>query len=449
MNEIESTEQQLRAEIEDLRRQLEETRHLRQAGVPEGKGTPRARTLWLLGLLLVAMIVAAFFTGYLPRQHREQVLAAESKAEIDTLPVVTVTPVTRSSSRTELVLPGNIQPVTEAPVLARANGYVRKRYADIGDRVKQGQVLAEIEAPELDQQILQAQAALDQAQSSVQQAEASLQQGRTNEDLARVTAGRWKNLVAKGAVSKQENDVYQAQYAAQQANVEALGKAVAAARSNVGAAQANLARLNELKGYQTVRAPFAGVITVRNMDVGTLINEGSTLLYRIAQTDRMRTYINVPQSEAESVRVGQPATLMFSELGNRRVTGTITRTSNALDPASRTLLTEVQVPNPDGALLPGMFTQVDLQMLRKNPPLLIPGDTLVVRAEGTEVAVIGQDGQVHFTRIELGRDYGDRIEVLSGLKEGEQVAVNPGDAVREGAKVKPIKQQGSAATRRT
>ena len=449
MNEIESTEQQLRAEIEDLRRQLEETRHPRPAGLPEEKGTPRARTLWLLGLLLVVLLVAAFFTGYLPRQRREQVLAAESKAEIDSLPVVTVTAVTRSSSRTELVLPGNIQPVTEAPVLARANGYVRKRYADIGDRVKQGQILAEIEAPEFDQQIRQAQAALEQAQSSVQQAEASLQQGRTNESLARVTAGRWANLVAKGAVSKQENDVYQAQYAAQQANVEALGKAVAAARSNVGAAQANLARLNELKSYQTVRAPFAGVITVRNMDVGTLINEGSTLLFRIAQTDRMRTYINVPQSEAESVRVGQPATLVFSELGNRKFTGTVTRTSNALDPASRTLLTEVQVPNPDGALLPGMFTQVDLQMLRKSPPLLIPGDTLVVRAEGTEVAIIGQDGQVHFTRIELGRDYGDRIEVLSGLKEGEQIAVNPGDAVREGARVKPVKQSATGATPRT
>jgi len=448
MNEIESTEQQLRAEIEDLKRQLEETRQLRHAGVPEGKRTPRARTLWLLGFLLVALIVAAFFTGYLPRQRREQVLAAESKEEVDSLPVVTVTAVTRSSSRTELVLPGNIQPVTEAPVLARASGYVRKRYADIGDRVKQGQVLAEIEAPELDQQIRQAQATLEQSQSAVQQAEAALQQGRTNENLARVTAGRWANLVAKGAVSKQENDVYQAQYAAQQANVQALEKAVAAARSNVGASQANLARLNELKGYQTVRAPFAGVITVRNMDVGTLINEGSTLLYRIAQTDRMRTYINVPQSEAESVRVGQPAALIFSELGNRKFTGTVTRTSNALDPASRTLLTEVQVSNPEGALLPGMFTQVDLQMLRTSPPLLIPGDTLVVRAEGTEVAVIGQDGQVHFTRIELGRDYGDRIEVLSGLKEGEQIAVNPSDAVREGAKVKPVKQP-AAVTRRT
>jgi len=449
MNEIKSTEEQLRAEIEQLRRQLEEQRKLQHAGVPAGKAGPSAGTLWFLALVLAALIIGGFFAGYLPRQKREQVLAAESKSETDSLPVVTVTPVTRAGNRTELVLPGNIQPVTEAPVLARANGYIKKRYADIGDRVTGGQVLAEIEAPELDQQIRQAEATLQQAESSVQQAEASLEQGRSNENLARVTATRWANLVARGAVSKQENDVYQAQYTAQQANVQALEKAVAAARSNVGAVQANLARLNELKGYQTVRAPFAGVITVRNIDTGALINEGNTLLYRIAQTGRMRTYINVPQSEAESVRVGQTATLRFSELQNRQFMGTVTRTSNALDPASRTLLTEVEVPNPGGTLLPGMFTQVDLQVLRKTPPLLIPGDTLVVRADGTQVAVINPEGQVHYTRIQLGRDYGDHIEVLSGLEEGEQVAVNPSDAVREGVKVKPVPQQGAAQGRRT
>jgi RND family efflux transporter MFP subunit len=348
-----------------------------------------------------------------------------------------------------LVLPGNIQPVTEAPVLARASGYVRKRYADIGDRVKEGQVLAEIEAPELDQQIRQAQASLQQAESSVQQAEAALEQGRSNEALARITAERWANLVKRGAVSKQENDVYQAQYAAQQSNVQALDKAVAAARSNVGAAQANLARFNDLKSYQTVRAPFAGVITVRNVDVGALINEGNTMLYRIAQTDRMRTYINVPQSEAESVRVGQTAALQFSELQNRKFTGIVTRTSNALDPASRTLLTEVEVPNPGGTLLPGMFTQVDLQVLRKTPPLLIPGDTLVVRADGTQVAVVDGAGQVHYTRILLGRDYGDHIEVLSGLEEGQRVVVNPSDAVREGVTVKPLEQESAKPAART
>src|SRR5581483_2270712 len=340
MNEIESTEQQLRAEIEDLRRRLEEQRRVRPGGAPGSKSAPAVRTLWFLGLLILGLIVAGFFAGYLPRQRRQQVLAAEANEEIQSLPVVTVTPVTRSSNRTQLVLPGNIQPVTEAPVLARASGYLKARYADIGDHVKAGQVLGEIEAPELDQQIRQAQATIQQAESSVEQAEAALEQGRSNEALARVTAERWQNLVKRGAVSKQENDVYQAQYTAQQANVQALEKAVAAARSNVGAVQANLARLTDLKGYLTVKAPFAGVITVRNVDTGALINEANTMLYRIAQTGRMRTYINVPQSEAESVRLGQTATLQFSELQNRKFTGIVTRTSNALDPASRTLLTE-------------------------------------------------------------------------------------------------------------
>ncbi len=438
MNEVKATEQQLRAEIEELKRRLAQQKH---AGAPP-HATPSRRLIWLLGSVLVVLLGAAFLTGYWPRRQRQQVLAAEAQAEAESLPLATVTSVVRGPARAQLILPGNLQPVTEAPVLARASGYLRARNADIGDRVKESQVLAEIEAPELDQQIRQAQATLEQAQSSVQQAEAALDQGRSNENLARLTAGRWANLVTRGAVSKQDNDVYQAQYAAQKANVEALGKAVAAARSSVGASQANLARLTELKSYQTVRAPFAGVITVRNVDVGALINESSTLLYRIAQTGRMRTFINVPQSEAESVRVGQTATLEFSEIRNRKFSGIVTRTAHALDPASRTLLTEVEVPNPDGVLLPGMFTQVDLQMLRKSPPLLVPGDTLVVLADGTQVAVVSPSGQVHYTRIQVGRDFGDRIEVLSGLQEGQLVAVNPSDAVREGATVKPVPQDG-------
>ncbi len=444
-----TTEEQLRAEIEDLKRQLETQRKLEHAGVPHVRSGPSTGTLVILALGVIVLIVAGFFAGYLPRQRREQVLAAESKVNQESLPVVTVATVGRSDKRTQLVLPGNIQPVTEAPVLARASGYVRKRYVDIGDNVKAGQVLAEIEAPELDQQIRQAEATLQQAASSVQQAEAALTQGRSNENLARITAERWKNLVAKGAVSKQENDVYQAQWTAQQANVQALEKAVAAAQSSMGAVQANLDRLHELKTYQTVRAPFAGVITVRNIDVGALINEGNTLLFRIAQTDRMRTFINVPQADADSVKAGQTAKLQIPDMPGRSFTGRVTRTSNALDPTSRTLLTEVEVPNPDHVLLPGMFTQVDLMVPHGDPPLLIPGDTLVVRADGPQVATVNRDGEVHYAKIQLGRDYGDRLEVLSGLREGQMLVVNPSDVVREGAKVKPAPQEKTTPGRRS
>ena len=242
----------------------------------------------------------------------------------------------------------------------------------------------------------------------------------------------------KGVVSRQDNDTYQAQYAAQQASVRALEKAVLVARSNIAAAQANLSRLSELQGYKSVYAPFAGVITLRNVDVGALVSEASTLLFRIAQTDRLRTYVYVPQSEAGSVHVGQAARLIVPDLSGRRFSGSVTRTASALDPATRTLLTEVQVPNSDGALLPGMYTQLDLETPRKDPPLLIPGDTLVVRGAATQVAVVGGDHIVHFRRLQLGRDYGDKIEVLSGLAAGQRVIVNPGDTVQEGAKVNPV-----------
>jgi RND family efflux transporter MFP subunit len=432
-----NTEGRLRTEIDELRRRLEEQQKLLD-GRERKRTRPSALALVGIGLLIAGLIVAGLFAGYLPRQRREEVLAAESKAGARTLPVVNVVKVTRSESRSELILPGNIQAVTEGPVLARTSGYLKRRLVDIGDRVKQDQPLAEIEAPELDQQIRQARAALEQANNAAQQADAALKQGQANENLARVTQERFKNLFEKGVVSRQENDNYQAQWAAQQANVEALEKAIGVARSNAGAVRANLDRLSELKNYQTVRAPFDGVITVRNVDTGALVSEGATLLFRVAQAGQLRTYVNLPQSEAAAVRPGQSAWLTVPEIPGRKFAGTLTRTSSALDPASRTLLAEVQVSNPDGALMPGMYAQVDLSVPRSHPSLLIRGDTLVVRADGPQVAVVGPDGKVHFARIQLGRDYGDRLEALSGLEEGQQIVVNPSDAVREGAQVKPV-----------
>ena len=295
----------------------------------------------------------AFFVGYIPHHRRDLQLIAEADAQNDSLPEVTVVAAKRGSGMGDLVLPGNIQAVTEAPILARAEGYVKHRYVDIGDHVTAGQLLAEVEAPDLDQQVRQAQAAVQQAQADLARANAALEQGKANESIAKVTASRWDNLVKRGAVSKQENDQYQAQYQAQAANVRALERAVDAAKGNIAAMQANVARLKEMQGYLKVRAPFAGVITLRNVDVGTLVNTGSTMLFRIAQTNLLRTFLNVPQSNASDVHVGQTATLATPELPERKFSGTVTRTANALDPSSRTLLVEVQVPNPDGKLLPG------------------------------------------------------------------------------------------------
>lgn len=426
-----SAEEQLRAEVAELRRQLEEQKK-------HAAGGPSGRTLLMILLLLAGLGLAGYFFGYAPRAHREQVLAAESRAEGQAAPVVNVERVVRGDTQSSLVLPGTIQAVTEAPVLARSTGYIKKRYVDIGDRVAAGQVLAEIEAPELGQQIRQAKATLEQTNQQVQQAEAALVQGRANLNLARVSRDRYETLAGQGVISRQERDQYQAQFEAQQANVQALEKAIGAAKSNAGAAEANLARLNDVINYQTVRAPFAGVITVRNIDTGALVNEGNTLLFRIAQTDRLRTYVNVPQADADSVRGGMKALLRVPDLAGRTFTGAVARTANALDPATRTLLVEVQVTSGQGVLHPGMYAQVDLAAPRKNPPLLIPADTLVVRADGPQVAVVKPDGVVHYARVQIGRDLGEKLEALSGVEEGERLAVNPGDAVREGAKVQAV-----------
>jgi RND family efflux transporter MFP subunit len=382
--------------------------------------------------------VVAFFAGYVPRHRRELQLVAEAHVQQESLPEVSIMAATRGSIMGNLVLPGNIQAVTEAPILARAEGFIQRRYVDIGDKVSAGQLLADIQAPDLDQQVVQARAAVQQTQADLERATAALEQGKANEALAKVTASRWDNLAKRGVVSRQENDQYQAQYLAQSANVRALDRAVAAAKGNVAASQANVARLTELQSYLQVRAPFAGVITLRNIDVGALVNTGSTLLFRIAQTNPLRTFVNVPQVDAPEVRVGQTATLSTADLPDRKFNGVVTRTANALDPASRTLLVEIQVPNPDGKLMPGTYAQVDLNLPRKDPPLLIPSDTLVVRPAGTLVALVDTNNKVHFQGITVGRDLGDRIEVLSGLKAGQRVIVNPNDSVQEGVKVHPV-----------
>ncbi len=452
---IDEVEDGLRREIQALKRQVEEQKRLldlktasSHAG-PNSPPRPSRTGLWLMAFTIVLIIAAAFFAGYIPRAHRETLIGAEAAAQEQALPVVSVVRVARSASNSELELPGNIEAVTEAPILARADGYIKKRYVDIGDRVTEGQLLAELEAPELDQQVQQARASLQQAQAALEQSTANYEQGKANTELANVTAKRWTNLATKGVVSKQENDQFQAQYRSQAANLQALEKAIAAARSNVASAEANLSRLQSMQGYEAVKAPFAGVVTLRNVDVGTLVSTGTTLLFRIAQTNVLRTYVNVPQADADSIRVGQKAQLKISDRPGRSFTGVVTRTANSLDPASRTLLTEVQVSNTNGALMPGTYALVDLDSSRTHPPLLLPSGAFVVRADGTQVAVVSPNHTVHFQKIQVGRDYGDRIEVTSGLEDGASVIVNPADAVREGVKVNPVELNLKSGARGT
>jgi RND family efflux transporter MFP subunit len=408
------------------------------SGTPSNLWHPSRSTISALLFGLLVLIVAAFLAGYLPLQRQEATLRAEAEAQQKGLPRVVVMQLGRATDQNALKLPGTMQALTEAPILARADGYLKRRLADIGDRVTAGQILAEIDAPELDQQMHQADAAIEQAQASIEQAQAGLAQGKANRELARITAERMKTLVEKGISPQQEGDQYQAQLAAQDANVQALEKAILAQRSNLAAVKANRARLEEVQGYRTVKAPFDGVITVRNVDVGALVTTGSTLLYRIAQVGTLRTYVNVPQVSVNSVHVGQAAMLTVSHLPGRTFRGTIARTAKALDPASRTMLVEVDVPNADGALFPGTYTDVDLSGARSNPPLVVPAAAILFRTDGAQVAVVQADKTVHLQKITVGRDYGDRVEILQGLSEGTTIIAAPGDTAREGATIVPV-----------
>src|SRR5271155_723320 len=433
---LETGEDALRRQNRDLQRQLQELKSSMHNG---SHGTAAARywrpsgvTIWAIFLGLVILTVVAFFAGYLPLESRRAVIAGESREEQRALPRVEVIQVGRSTRQSELELPGNIQPTMEAPILARADGYIARRLVDIGDRVRAGQEVAEIDAPELEQQVVQAKATIQQMQAAMELAQANLLQGKADTELARITAQRSGNLRIKGVVSKQEDDQNQAQYQAKLANIQALEKAILVQSSNVAAAEANESRLDKMQSYRVVRAPFDGVITQRNVDTGALVNAGNTLLYRIAQTATLRTYVNLPQAYADSVRPGQTAMLSVTNLPGRRFPGTVARTSNSLDSSSRTLLVEIQVPNPENVLMPGMYARVDLSSARNEPPLLIPSEALMLRADGAQVAVVGPDHSVHLQKVEVGRDYGDRLEVLGGLQEGATIIMNPGDAVLEG-----------------
>jgi multidrug efflux pump subunit AcrA (membrane-fusion protein) len=436
------------------------------------------RTVWPTLLVVVAILgagAAVYAFGYLPRARTKEQLDAAAATRSITPPLVNATTVKRAPSSTELLLPGNITPITEAYIFARAAGYLKQRYVDIGDRVEAGQMLADIEAPDLDLQVSQARAALAQAQGQLGQAQATLDQLTATRDLAVLTWDRYKILTAKGAVSRQDGDNQSTAAKTSEANVVAQQKTVRASEEYVRASQATLDRLVTLQNYERITAPFGGVITARNVDVGALISAtGSSLgparsnaagpsdvpsggeIFRLAEIGRLRILISVPQTNASDVRVGQRATVTVQQIPNQSFPGKVTRTSSSLDAQSRTLLTEVDVDNPKGVLLPGMYALVSFKTDRSYPPFLVPDASLVVRSNGTELAVlqplsaderekVGTEGldtatlarirRVHFQTVQPGRDYGTELEILDGLNVGEEIAVDPTNAVQEGALV--------------
>jgi multidrug efflux pump subunit AcrA (membrane-fusion protein) len=345
----------------------------------------------LLSLIIILCVAAAVYLFvYLPRERTTKQLAAAAAARRAAPPLVNAATVKRAPPTTELLLPGNVTPITEAYIFARAAGYLKQRYVDIGDRVRAGQRLADIEAPDLDQQVSQAKAALAQAQGQLGQAQAMLEQLTATRDLAAITWERYKVLTVKGAVSRQDGDNQATAAKTAEANVVAQQKTVRAMEEFVRASQATLDRLLALQGYEQITAPFAGIITARNVDVGALISAtGSSLgpsrsnaagpsdvpsggeIFRLAEIGRLRILIAVPQTNAPGVRVGQAATVTVQQIPNLNFKGKVTRTSSSLDAQSRTLLTEVDVDNPTGALLPGMYALVSFITDRPDPPFLV------------------------------------------------------------------------------
>ena len=368
----------------------------------------RSRLLgWFVVLFLVFLIVGLY--NILQRRSERGVLAQQTeRLSVPHVAVIHAAPVEADPA---LILPGNIQSYVESPIYARTNGYLKKWYKDIGSHVKEGDLLADIDTPEVDEQLSQARADLATAQANVK--------------LAGVTAQRYEGLLKSDAVSKQEVDNFTGDYSAKQAMVSS--------------AEANLKRLEDLESFKHVYAPFSGVITQRNVDIGTLINAGNggnaREMFDLAQTDPLRVYVSVPQSYVPSIRVGLKGCLELSEFPDRKFCGQVVRTADAVDPNSRTLLTEVDVPNPSGTLLQGEYAEVHFDVQLSGSRLSLPINALLFRPEGTMAAVVGPDNRLTLKKLSIGRDFGNSVEVLQGIDQRDSVVINPPDSLENGEQV--------------
>ena len=421
--------------------------------------------LWVGGGVLVLLLI--FFLGYMPHHKRAKKAESLAKQREQEEPEVQIIQVKRSHTPSELIVPGTTSALTEAYIYARANGYLRKRFVDIGDHVKKGQLLALVDAPDLDQQVDQAREQLSQAQAQQMQQQAQLA-------LNRVTWERWRTLVAKGVFSRQDGDQREADYLTQQA-------LVASAVRNVESYRANLRRVIALQSYERITAPFDGIITQRNTDIGALVgssgaamtapvqssqsptggsasvgssntsgssgesNQAATPstgqaqggpIFGIAQFDTLRILVSVPESYASSVARGMPVQIFVQERPGKPIDGKVARTANSLDQNTRTMLTEVDVDNRGGRLYPGMYAVVSFVQVHGVPPLTVPGDAVVVRQDRTTVAIV-RNRKIQMVPVEIGRDYGPSVEILSGIHEGDWVVTTVTDSVQPGVKVKP------------
>ncbi len=382
---------------------------------PEIPPAPPRRALAVIGTVLAILFLSGLVT-FVSRNHDARALARDTEASA-VLNVAVVHPTAEKSDQ-DLVLPSTLQAFKESPIYARTSGYLVNWTKDIGSRVREGELLARIDTPEIDQELMQARAARQQTAAQLQ--------------LAKTSAERWANLRQSDAVSQQEADTQSSAY--QQA------------QANVAAADANVRRLEQLESFKNVYAPFSGVLTRRNVDPGALINAGAggRELFDIAQVNPIRVFVNVPQAYASTIKLGVPAEIELQELPGQKFRGTVARTADAIDPSTRTLLTEVDVPNKDGRLLPGSYAQVRFKVGTEVQRLVIPVNAMLFRSEGARVAVVGKDNVVQLRPISIGNDYGSTLEILGGLDPSEQIIINPADSIENGQKVNiaPANQQG-------
>jgi RND family efflux transporter MFP subunit len=392
------------------------TPHGAELGVSGGAPpAPAGKTpLFVLASLGLLLIVAAALT-ILARSHARAQL--ENETVENTIPTVSVIHPKRTPAQIRLELPGNITSFEEAPIYARVSGYLKHWYTDIGTHVTAGQQLAEIETPELDQELNQANAALALANA--------------NMEIARISAERWQNLRKSDSVSQQDTDVRVATFQASQANVQAQ--------------EANVQRLKELSNFKMLVAPFPGIITVRTMDAGTLITAGSSReIFRLARIDPLRVYVSLPQAYSQMVKTNDQAVLTFSELPGQSFKGCVDRTAGAIDPVSRTLLTEILVSNHDGKLFPGAHTMVQINLATGVDPVIVPVNALLFRNEqGVLAGVVDSSGSVRLAHVTVGRDYGTTVEIVEGLSETDNIILNPSDSLEPGGKVRVAKSEGA------
>ena len=401
---------------------------------------PGRGPLFVFFAVLGALVAAAIVGGVLPRLSRQKGLAAAAETVVERKPVVLASAAHYGAKADTVDLPADLVAMIESPIFARADGYLKQRIVDYGWHVKAGQAMAEIETPELDQQISQAQATLAQSQAALKELQSDIDLAKANLDLARVTFERWEQLQEKGVVSRQDRDTRQADLAVKEATLRKAEAAMATAQNTIHANDANLRRLQELKSFSHITAPFDGVVTARDVDVGTLITAGTKELFKVAQIDPIRIFVNVPQAYVAEIEQGQSVEVRVQERPGRVWQAKVTGISPSLDPNSRAMLAILRAANPDGVLYPGMYAQVRFHAAQGKGELRIPGDALVMGKDGPRVAVAGADGVVHFRGVTIGQDLGAEVEVTSGLREGEMVVSNPTDAVTEGASVEVRKR---------